>query len=328
MEKKKISVIIPNYNNEKYIKKCIESILEQTYKNFEILFIDDGSVDSSVEMAENILSNSNVEYKIIKQFNQNASIARNRGIEIASGDYAYFLDSDDYIVSKNIFKDLIEIMKDNDLLIGKYNIINEEGKMIGIYDFNNDLNNFDLQYKYCNISPNPSNKLYDLKIIKNNGLFFSNVRIGQDLNFYLKYLLFCQKIITVDFPIYNYRFFQSNMSNTINFRILDIKESIGEVKKFYQRNNSLEIYKKYLTTVALKNYHVQLAKVYKFNDRKAKKMIYKFFNYCIYENDKDAIKNINYNNEYKKYLLKKYFLKFNLYKFYKKWKEKSNEKRQ
>lgn len=327
MRKKKISVIIPNYNNEKYIEKCLESILNQNYKNIEIIFIDDGSSDLSVSVAKNILSSSDVKYSIIEQYNQNASVARNRGIEIATGDYVYFLDSDDYIASEDVFQNLITSIGDCDLVIGKYNIINEEGEEIGVYDWTDDVNDFDCQYKYCNVSPNPSNKFYDLKIIKKHNLYFSNVRIGQDLNFYLKYLLFCENIITVDFPIYNYRFFQSNMSNTINFRIMDIKESIGEVKKFYQRNNSLDLYKKYITTAALKNYHVQLAKVYKFKDKKARKLVYNYFDYCIYENSRDVIKNDNYKREYKKYLLKKYLLRFNLYKFYKIVKEKNNAKR-
>lgn len=316
--KKKISVIIPNYNNGKYIEKCLNSVIEQTYNNFEIILIDDGSTDNSMELAEKLLKNNKHDYKIIEQFNQNASIARNRGIESASGDFAFFLDSDDIIFSNDVFQKLIDCSKNYDLVIGNYEVINEQDEKIDLYDAANDINEFKGVYKYCNLSPNPSNKFYNMNLIKSNNLYFSNVRIGQDLNFYLKYLALCKKVNLVNFNVYKYRNFQQNMSNAKNLRIFDIYESINEVKKFYKNINKYDEYRKYITSSALKNYHVQMAKVHKFNDRKIRKLIYRYFEYCVYENSKDAIKNNVYKNEYKKYLVKKILLKLNLYGLYKK----------
>ncbi|MFN3692324.1 MAG: glycosyltransferase family 2 protein, partial [Fervidobacterium sp.] len=95
MTKPLVSVIIPAYNVEGYIEKTIESVLNQTYRNLEIIVVNDGSTDKTREIAYNILKNSGVNFKIIDQTNQGVSVARNVGIENASGDYIKFLDGDD-----------------------------------------------------------------------------------------------------------------------------------------------------------------------------------------------------------------------------------------
>ena len=95
-----ISIITPVYNVEVCIEKSIKSIISQTSRNFELILIDDGSKDKSIDIAKEILSGSDVNYKIITQKNSGVSVARNRGIEEASGEYITFLDSDDYIDSK------------------------------------------------------------------------------------------------------------------------------------------------------------------------------------------------------------------------------------
>ena len=96
----KVSIITPVYNVEACIEKSIMSIISQSSKNFELILIDDGSKDKSIEIAKELLKNSDVNYKIITQKNSGVSVARNRGIEEASGEYITFLDSDDYIDSK------------------------------------------------------------------------------------------------------------------------------------------------------------------------------------------------------------------------------------
>lgn len=95
----KISVIIPIFNKESSINKCLKSICEQNYNELELVLIDDGSSDNSIDVALEYLEGSNIEYKVIQQKNAGPSAARNRGIEIASGDYIMFVDADDYILS-------------------------------------------------------------------------------------------------------------------------------------------------------------------------------------------------------------------------------------
>ena len=189
MKKIEITIIIPNYNCEKYIERCITSILSQTFKNFEIIIIDDGSEDKSEVIIKDVMSkNENVNIKYVKQYNQNAAIARNKGIELASGKFVFFLDSDDEIYSSDVLERLYKDIEDNDLLIGEYDIIDSESRTISKYKLDDEVFlNVDNKYKYTLISPVPSNKLYRLNVIRQNNLYFDNVNIGQDLNFYLKY---------------------------------------------------------------------------------------------------------------------------------------------
>ncbi|SHK11033.1 Glycosyltransferase involved in cell wall bisynthesis [Hathewaya proteolytica DSM 3090] len=95
----KISVIIPLYNVEKYVKETLLSLISQSFKAFELIIVDDGSTDRSADICENILKESCISYKIIRKKNQGVSKARNIGVENSSGEYIFFLDSDDYISS-------------------------------------------------------------------------------------------------------------------------------------------------------------------------------------------------------------------------------------
>ena len=127
----KFSIIIPVYNVEKYIKRCLDSVFTQTFKDFEVIVVNDGTKDNSMDIVENY------DVKIITQKNQGLSVARNTGVKKAKGEYIIFLDSDDYIekdLLKNINKsldnnpDLVrfqiqEVFEDSDTV----NVYNEEG---------------------------------------------------------------------------------------------------------------------------------------------------------------------------------------------------------
>lgn len=101
MEKYKISIIIPCYNVEKYVGKCIESVICQTYKNTEIILVDDGSNDKTGDICDGYYLKDN-RIKVIHKINGGQSSARNEGLRIATGDYIFFVDSDDWIVTKTL----------------------------------------------------------------------------------------------------------------------------------------------------------------------------------------------------------------------------------
>ena len=109
---KKVSVIIPTYNAENTILKCINSIVKQTYKNIEIIIIDDGSTDSTLNKLNDLAKNDD-RIIIKKQRNSGVSVARNNGINIASGDYILFVDSDDWLEKTMIEKMIITAQKEN-----------------------------------------------------------------------------------------------------------------------------------------------------------------------------------------------------------------------
>ena len=88
----KISVIIPVYNTEKYIENCLMSIVEQTYSNYEIILVNDGSLDNSITIVKKILKDSNIQYRILEQKNQGVAVARNNGIANATGEWIIAID--------------------------------------------------------------------------------------------------------------------------------------------------------------------------------------------------------------------------------------------
>lgn len=113
MEKSKISIIVPVYNTEKYIERCIRSILNQSYKNMEIICVDDGSTDKSGAILDYISGQDN-RITVIHNSNMGVSVARNTGLEKATGEYIGFVDSDDYI-DKDMFQILMNSMLKNDV---------------------------------------------------------------------------------------------------------------------------------------------------------------------------------------------------------------------
>ena len=123
-----ISAIVPVYNVEKYLYRCVDSILKQTYENFELILIDDGSPDNCSQMCDE-LSEKDSRIKVIHQENQGLSAARNSGIKIAKGNYLTFIDSDDWI-SNTMFEDLINLIKEKNADISICNFIVTDGNAI------------------------------------------------------------------------------------------------------------------------------------------------------------------------------------------------------
>ena len=112
----KVSVIIPVYNVETYISKCISSVIEQNYKNIEIILIDDGSQDSSGKILDEYEKKDD-RITVIHQKNKGVSAARNRGLELASGDYVVFVDGDDWVDSDYVSY-FVELLQNHECEIG------------------------------------------------------------------------------------------------------------------------------------------------------------------------------------------------------------------
>lgn len=191
--KDKISIIVPVYNSEKYIEKCLKSLLNQTYKNIEILIVDNNSTDSTANIChEYVLKNKNIKYLFCEI--KGASAARNFGIKNSSGEFIYFIDADDYI-EENYCECLFNaiIRNKSDICICGIRRINESGCVlqecsikefsgISVYCFEKELIKL-----YENLLLNsPTNKLYRKSKIRK--MFDNNYQIGEDLLFNLEYL--------------------------------------------------------------------------------------------------------------------------------------------
>lgn len=233
-----LSVIIPAYNVEKYIRRCIESVLNQELKNIEIIVIDDGSTDKTSEICKSLAKeNQNITYKKIK--NSGCSNARNTGLIFSKGEFIAFLDSDDW-VDKNMYKHMLEkaLKDDADIVICGYKKVNEDNKFLSEVRIEEGLTK--KEYIDCKTEwfCSPCNKIYKRDIlIKNKITFLSDAYIGEDMLFNFKASHYAKKIIAIDKSFYTYYMNLSSISNNYKNR-LDIYIVIGELIKFYKTNGT------------------------------------------------------------------------------------------
>ena len=200
----KVSLVIPVYNSESYLSKCLDSVLNQTYKNYEIILVNDGSTDNSLEV---IKSYKNMYPKIIKYVtkkNMGPGYARNEGIKMATGEYLMFVDSDDYIDNDYIERYMLPLSEEKyDLVIGGYRYFDNKGVVEERHLFNNEW------AKYLSIGP--CGKLHNLEFILKNNIRFSNDMVGEDRYFSMLSYAKTKKIKIIDYVGYNY--YQDNKNS-------------------------------------------------------------------------------------------------------------------
>ena len=199
-----VSVIIPVYNTEKYIKRCIESVLEQTYKNIEIVLIDNGSNDKSYEIClEYSKQYSNI--ALCRQNTAGVSNARNMGIETSTGKYLFFLDSDDYIES-NVIECLV-----NNMIVYNCDVIgvdffeeDSNGEGLKLFKHNKEPEIFNID-SFGFFSRGVIGKLFKKKIIIDNKIFFnSDIHYAEDTLFLTEVYMNCDKIVILPKRMYHY----------------------------------------------------------------------------------------------------------------------------
>lgn len=240
----KISVIVPAYNAQKTIKKCIESILTQTYKNLEIILINDGSNDKTEEMCEKLVQTDN-RIKYYYKENTGVSKTRNFGLDKASGDYISFIDADDFL-EKNMYEIMIKKINNADILICNCFLISDNKKIDNDIDIKNssyenleemlkDINNKEIN-RYVNP---PWNKLIKREIIINNNILFNpKISLGEDLIFNLTCMKYANKINIINERLYNYVVTTSGLSE----KRRDIKDFLNN--SFSLINSLIEISQK------------------------------------------------------------------------------------
>ena len=229
---KKVSVIIPVHNSSKYLKKCLDSVLKQTYKNIEVICIENGSKDNSLEILK--------QYKTIKTYSlkeSGISLARNYGIEKAKGDYLYFLDSDDYIKENLIEKLVKKLEKDkSDLCYAKYYSVYEDNKKLektDMYTFDT-LDKKEIINNLHNINLGAP-KLYKKEIITNNDVTFPLNTKYEDVYFVLKYIYFSNKISMVNEYLYYYVIHDNSETTTMDKKVFDIFKIVKLCEKIYSK---------------------------------------------------------------------------------------------
>ena len=249
----KISVIIPVYNVEKYLEKCLDSIINQTFEDIEIICIDDGSSDSSLEIL-NQYSNNDKRIIVVSQENLGPSQSRNNGIELAQGDYLTFVDADDWIEL-----DCLEKVYNNAILNGSevvlFNAIehrtnNQFHKRIYLpIDKNVNYDDFVFDYNYnkqlvMNNMFVVWSKLYKTSFLKKHNIQFPNyIRMFEDIPFHIKTMLFAKYVSYLPEILYNYNKLNENSVQTKNNSRLEIFNIIDIVKQLLNENHSQKEFK-------------------------------------------------------------------------------------
>ena len=252
----KISAIVPVYNVEKYLKECLDSIINQTLTDIEIICINDGSTDNSLKIL-NEYAEKDKRVKIFTQKNQGLSIARNNGMKYAKGEYISFIDSDDYI-ELNTFEKLYDkaTRDDLDILMFKSFVYDEQKQKINEFDAYHDLEVFDKFIKniFCHldtkefthrISVTSWSKIYKTDFLKSNEINFPEKLLFEDNAFFYETYLKAKTVSIYPERLYYYRINRENsITKTSGYKFSDIIKNFCLIRNTLKEMNYLNIYKK------------------------------------------------------------------------------------
>ena len=206
--KPNVSIIIPVYNSEKYISKCLDSLINQTYKDYELLIVNDGSTDNSQNII-NEYKNKYPEIIVLKeQENLGVAVTRNNAIEEAKGKYIMFIDNDDFVDKDYVETFVKEIEKnDYDVILGGYRRPNKEGKIVKELKLpQEDWAKFMIFAPWA--------RIYKREYLIKNDIKFLHINIGEDVFFNIQAMLISDKIKIIDYIGYNWFYNEQSVSNT------------------------------------------------------------------------------------------------------------------
>lgn len=259
MCKNLVSIIIPVYNVEKYLKKCLDSVINQSYKNLEIICVNDGSRDLSKDILEQYKQKDD-RIIIVNKKNGGLSSARNAGLDIATGEYCYFLDSDDWI-ELNAIDILVDKISNNDVDVVVHEVNNvcaDNDSTQLAKECENWLKSFT---KPSGIYPVPKaisksipsitwNKLYKMSIINKYNCKFIEGLINEDEAFIWTYMIHCKNYYYLDVALYNYLRRKDSImgQKCLSIKILDILKILEFVYKDVSTHKNINDYQEVLTS--------------------------------------------------------------------------------
>lgn len=286
----KVSVIVPVYNVENFLDKCLDSLINQTLSDIEIICIDDGSTDSSLEILKQYAKKDN-RMILVSQQNSGPNKTRNKGINLAKGEYLTFVDSDDWLELNCLEKIYLNAISNNSEVVlfnaMEYRPNNKFHKRIYLpVDKNIDYNNFIFDYEYnkelvMNNFFVVWSKLYKTSFLKENNIIFQNFSYFEDVPFHIESILFANRISYFPEVLYNYNKLnadsQQNQKMKINHR-LAIFDIFNYVENLLVNKNYYEEFKLKFIEFKLLQSHENLSRTeFKFKEEYYTRMRNEFF---------------------------------------------------
>lgn len=245
-----ISIIVPVYNASPYLHRCIDSLINQTIGNIEIILIDDGSKDNSLSICKEYATRDK-RVIVIEQENNGVSVARNKGIEYSNGEFILLLDSDDWLALNTV-----------EILLNEQQIYNADCVVFGFNQTSGNIwapnknityhSSIELKKEFpywlnTELLSSSVNKLYKKELIKR--LYPVGMAFGEDLLFSLDYLEQCKCISFIKAPLYQHEVYNnSSLTHTFNIqRFSDIETIQKRILEFAVEKNDNKLYKKYVS---------------------------------------------------------------------------------
>ncbi len=249
MNNPKVSVIVPVYNVEKYLRRCLDSLVNQTLKSVEIVIVNDGSKDTSPAIIEEYIQKYPDRFIYRTQENRGQAVARNRAIELCNGEYVGFLDSDDF-VKTDMFQRMYEKAVETDadyVACGYTDITYEDGKEIELQHYVASQVAFETRDMFKGALVSPFLHLYRGDILRNSKVRFPEGVIYEDTAFYLNLIPYIRKLAVIEEPLaFRVRHSNSTMTTFQASKVAQIFPVLDAALEFYKKNEFYDAYKEEL----------------------------------------------------------------------------------
>jgi glycosyltransferase involved in cell wall biosynthesis len=251
----KVSVIVPIYNTERYLRRCLDSLVNQTLEELEIILVDDGSTDNSAQIMREYETKYQEKVKVYTKENGGQGSARNLGIQKSSGKYICFVDSDDY-VDTTMYETMYSVAEQEqcDMVECHYHYLCEERKKIKKLKTRGDIRQFkDQKDMFINPQASPCNKLFRREVLMHTEVNFPEGFIYEDTGFYIKTIPFIRKEHYIKDRYYYYFLRSSSTMNANKSRkVGDIFHVLEDILNFYKKYGFYETYREELEYFCVK----------------------------------------------------------------------------
>jgi len=230
----RLSFVVPVYNVEAYIERCISSLLHQDINDYEIVIVNDGSKDRSIEIVRQKFSSEKI--IIVEQENRGPSAARNLGISIARGEYLWFIDSDDYI-EENCLASVLSSVEEKDLLIMKNGILEKESESLLSYPGVYDIDRITKAALLENFIPASPYYVIKKQLLLDNNVYFKHGVLHEDMEFMPRMIFVANTFCIYKKPLYHQSVRSGSITHSYNpKRAVDVLSNAETIFDFYKKH--------------------------------------------------------------------------------------------